>query len=46
MPIEMYGESWIAGLLTSDDVMLYMVGFGTNDARNLTVLTAHTWHEL
>ena len=22
MPIEMYGESWIAGLLTSDDVML------------------------
>ena len=29
MPIEMYGESWTAGLLTSDDVMLYMVGFGT-----------------
>ena len=29
MPIEMYGESWIAGLLTSDDVMLYMAGFGT-----------------
>ena len=29
MPIEMYGESWIAGLLTSDDVMLYMTGFGT-----------------
>ena len=28
MPIEMYGESWIAGLLTSDDVMLYMAGFG------------------
>ena len=27
MPIEMYGESWIAGLLTSDDVMLYMAGF-------------------
>ena len=24
MPIEMYGESWIAGLLTSDDIMLYM----------------------
>ena len=24
MPIEMYGESWIAGLLTSDDVMLYI----------------------
>ena len=45
MPIEMYGESWIAGLLTSDDVMLYMAGFG-NDARNLTVLTAHSWHEL
>ena len=29
MPIEMYGESWIAGLLASDDVMLYMAGFGT-----------------
>ena len=29
MPIEMYGESWIAGLLTSDNVMLYMAGFGT-----------------
>ena len=29
MPIGMYGESWIAGLLTSDDVMLYMAGFGT-----------------
>ena len=29
MPIEMYGESWIAGLLTSDDVKLYMAGFGT-----------------
>ena len=27
MPIEMYGESWIADLLTSDDVMLYMAGF-------------------
>ena len=27
MPIEMYGESWLAGLLTSDDVMLYMAGF-------------------
>ena len=24
MAIETYGESWIAGLLTSDDVMLYM----------------------
>ena len=29
MPIEVYGESWIAGLLTSDDIMLYMAGFGT-----------------
>ena len=29
MPIEMYGESWIAGLLTSNDVMLYMAGFRT-----------------
>ena len=29
MPIEMYGESWIAGLLTSNDVMLYMAGFET-----------------
>ena len=29
MPIEMYGENWIAGLLTSDDVMLYMAGFVT-----------------
>ena len=29
LPIEMYGESWIAGLLTSDDVMLYMAGFET-----------------
>ena len=27
MPIEMYGESWITGLLTSDDIMLYMVAF-------------------
>ena len=29
MPIEMYGESWIAGFFTSDDVMLYMAGFET-----------------
>ena len=29
MSIEMYGESWNAGLLTSDDVMLYITGFGT-----------------
>ena len=29
MPIEMYGESWIAGLLTGDDVVLYMAGFET-----------------
>ena len=29
MPIEMYGESWIASLLTSDDVLLYMAGFET-----------------
>ena len=29
MPIEIYGESWIAGLLTSDDIMLYMAGFET-----------------
>ena len=29
MPIEMYGENWIAGLLTSDDVILYMAGFET-----------------
>ena len=29
MPIEMYGESCISGLLTSDDVMLYMAGFET-----------------
>ena len=29
MLIEMYGESWITGLLTSDDVMLYMAGFET-----------------
>ena len=29
MAIEMYGESWITGLLTSDDVMLYMAGFET-----------------
>ena len=29
MPIEMYGESWIAGLLTSDYVMLYMAGVET-----------------
>ena len=28
MPTEMYGESWIADLLTSDDIMLYMAGFG------------------
>ena len=29
MPIEMYRESWIAGLLTSDNIMLYMAGFET-----------------
>ena len=29
MPIEMYEESWIAGLLTSNDAMLYMAGFVT-----------------
>ena len=29
MPIDMYVESWIAGLSTIDDVMLYMAGFGT-----------------
>ena len=29
MPIEMYGESWIACLLTSDNVMLYIAGFET-----------------
>ena len=29
MPIEMYGESWITGLLTSDDIMLYMAGCET-----------------
>ena len=29
MPLEMYGESWIVGLLTSDDVVLYMAGFET-----------------
>ena len=27
MHIEIYGESWISGLLTSDDVILYMAGF-------------------
>ena len=36
MPIEMYGESWITGLLTSDDVMLYMVGFETTEESNST----------
>ena len=29
MSIEMYGESWIAGLLTSDNVMLHKAGFET-----------------
>ena len=29
IPIEMYGQSCIAGLLSSDDVMLYMAGFET-----------------
>ena len=29
MPIEMYGESWIASLLTSDNIMLYMAGCKT-----------------
>ena len=28
MPIDLYGESWIIGLLTGDEVMLYMAGFG------------------
>ena len=47
MPIEMYGENWIPGLLTSDDIMLYnYYGWIRNDARNLTVLPAHSWHEL
>ena len=41
MPIEMYGESWITVLLTRDDIIWIQ-----NDARNLTVLTAHSWHEL
>ena len=45
MLIEMYGESWIAGLLTSDDVMLYMAGFETVRGI-LTVLAAQSWHEL
>ena len=36
MPIEMYGESWIAGLLISDDVMLYMAGFETKEESNGT----------
>ena len=44
MPIEMYGESWIAGLLTSDDVILYMAGFEMV-RRILTALTAHSRHE-
>ena len=29
MPIEVYGESWIVGLLTSDIVIMYMAGFET-----------------
>ena len=29
MPIEMYGESWITSLLTSDDIILYMAVFET-----------------
>ena len=45
MPIEMYWESWITSLLTSDDVMLYMTGL-ENDTRNITILTAYSWHEL
>ena len=38
MPIEMYRESWIAGLLTSDDVVLYMAGFGTTLSKNTIAL--------
>ena len=29
MSIEMYEESWIAGLLTSNNVILYMAGYET-----------------
>ena len=36
MPIEMYGERWITGLLTSDDVMLYMAGFERREESNST----------
>ena len=45
MPIKLCGENWIAGLLTSDDIMLYMAGFETT-RENLTVLSVHSWHEL
>ena len=41
MPIEMYGESWIAGLLTSDDVMLYMAGFETTRGIQRYLLRIH-----
>ena len=40
MPLEMYGESWIAGLLTSDDVILYMAGFETT--RGIYLLRDHS----
>ena len=29
MPVEIYGESRIAGLLTSGDIILYIAGFET-----------------
>ena len=41
MPIEMYGESWIAGLLTCDDVILYMAGFETMHGIERYLLRIH-----
>ena len=41
MSIEMYGESWIAGLLTSDDVVLYMAGFETTRGIQRYLLRIH-----
>ena len=41
MPIETYGESWIAGLLTSYDIMLYMAGFETTRGIQRYLLHIH-----
>ena len=42
IPIEMYGESWIAGSLTSEDIILYMAGFGTTQGLQWCLLRSRS----